>query len=151
MARPAKSTKLTRKHLTEEEKEAKEKAEEQLRGNGDNLTPQAYLTERQKEIFENIVAEMKAAGVLGNLDTFVLSQAAVTIDRMQSMEQQINENPLLLENGTFISTKDKYTKDFFRCCNELSLSPQSRAKIGNIAMNNQKEQADPLLAILGGD
>ncbi|NFE32060.1 phage terminase small subunit P27 family, partial [Clostridium botulinum] len=36
-------------------------------------------------------------------------------------------------------------------CNELSLSPQSRAKLGNLALNNKEEQEDPLLKALRED
>lgn len=49
-----------------------------------------------------------------------------------------------------LAAKDKYTKDFFRCCNELSLSPQSRAKLGNINLQVKQQQEDPLLKVLAG-
>jgi phage terminase small subunit len=41
-------------------------------------------------------------------------------------------------------------KEFFRCCNELSLSPQSRAKLASINVNAEINKEDPLLRILGG-
>ena len=50
-----------------------------------------------------------------------------------------------------MSTKEKYTKDFFRCCNELCLSPQSRAKIANISSQNNAYADDLLLRALRGD
>ena len=43
-------------------------------------------------------------------------------------------------------SKEKYTKDFFRCCNELCLSPQSRAKLANL--NVQAQEEDPLMKAL---
>ena len=49
-----------------------------------------------------------------------------------------------------MSAKDKYTKDLFRCTNELSLSPQSRAKIANINLQSDQEKTDPLLKLLAG-
>ena len=49
-----------------------------------------------------------------------------------------------------MSAKDKYTKDLFRCCSELSLSPQSRAKLGNINVQASKDNEDPLLKVLRG-
>ena len=49
-----------------------------------------------------------------------------------------------------MTTKSEYTKDFFRCCNELSLSPQSRAKLGNINLQAEQEKQDPLLQVLAG-
>ena len=50
-----------------------------------------------------------------------------------------------------MSSKDKYTKDFFRCCNELSLSPQARAKIGSLALQAKEKEEDPLIKALKGD
>ena len=50
-----------------------------------------------------------------------------------------------------LTIKDKYTKDLLRGCNELSLSPQSRAKLGNLALNNKEKDNDALLKILGED
>ena len=48
-----------------------------------------------------------------------------------------------------MSAKDKYTKSFFRCCNELCLSPQSRAKMANI--NLQGKEDSPLIKLLNDD
>ena len=48
-----------------------------------------------------------------------------------------------------MNAKDKYSKDLYRCCNELSLSPQSRAKIANI--NTQSKEDDLLLKALTED
>jgi phage terminase small subunit len=47
-----------------------------------------------------------------------------------------------------MTAKDKYTKDFFRCCNELSLSPQARAKLSISNVNAMKESKNPLLDAL---
>lgn len=49
-----------------------------------------------------------------------------------------------------MSTKDKYQKDFLRCCSELSLSPQSRAKLGNLKIQSKQNSNDPVLQALGG-
>ena len=46
--------------------------------------------------------------------------------------------------------KSNYMKEFFRLCNELSLSPQSRAKLANINVGVEKEKQDPLLKIIQG-
>ena len=45
-----------------------------------------------------------------------------------------------------MSAKDKYTKDLYRCCSELSLSPQSRAKLANINISVKNE--NPLIKLL---
>ena len=62
-------------------------------------------------------------------------------------------NILLDEEGkpsAYAKLKSNYMKEFFRLCNELSLSPQSRAKLANINVGVEKEQQDPLLRIIQG-
>ena len=49
-----------------------------------------------------------------------------------------------------MNAKDKYTKDLYRTCNELSLSPQSRAKLANINVQANQQEEDPLLNLLKG-
>ena len=44
-----------------------------------------------------------------------------------------------------------YDSDFYRCCNELSLSPQSRAKISNLNLQAKEDSQDLLLQALAGD
>jgi phage terminase small subunit len=91
---------------------------------------------------------MKEADILGNLDVYVLTTASIAIDRLAKMEQDINENEKLLFDTHFMQAKDKYTKDFFRCCNELSLSPQARAKLSIANVSAMKESKNPLLDAL---
>jgi len=121
-----------------------------LRGGTDKISPPKHLNARQKKIFKYIVKELEASQILGNLDIYVLSQAAIAIDRLQEIEKMINEDTTRMFDKEVLAAKDKYTKDFFRCCNELSLSPQSRAKLGNINLQVKQQQEDPLLKVLAG-
>jgi P27 family predicted phage terminase small subunit len=149
MARPSKSVELNSKHLTNEEKTRRRDGEEKLKGNNDKLRPPKYLTITQKKIFKYILENLSASGILGNLDVYVLTNCAIAIDRIQMMETEINGNNQLLNCKTFMASKDKYSKDFFRYCNELCLSPQSRAKLANI--NVKANEVDPLLEVLSSD
>ena len=146
MGRPAMSAKVTAKHLSDAEMKSKLAAEERLRGKADRLRPPKYLTASQKKIFRFIVSELQESGVLGNLDVYVLAECSIALDRMQEIESRINQDPVQLSNDKLLQAKDRYTKSFFRCCNELCLSPQSRAKIGNINLTAAEE--NPLLKIL---
>jgi P27 family predicted phage terminase small subunit len=150
MARPSKSVKTMSKNLTKEEKMIRVETEERLRGGTDKISPPKHLNARQKKIFKYIVKELEASQILGNLDIYVLSQAAIAIDRLQEIEKMINEDTTRMFDKEVLAAKDKYTKDFFRCCNELSLSPQSRAKLGNINLQVKQQQEDPLLKVLAG-
>ncbi|MDE6500787.1 MAG: P27 family phage terminase small subunit [Ruminococcus sp.] len=145
MARPAMSANVTAKHLTNEEKNSRLETETKLKGSSDRLKPSAHLTVSQRKIFKFIVSNLEQSGILSNLDNYVLSECSICIDRMQYIEKQVNDNPELLTDTSIMSTKDRYTKAFFRYCNELCLSPQARAKIANI--NLQKEE-NPLMELL---
>lgn len=149
MARPAMSTKVTSKHLTNDEKNTRIEIENKLKGSVDKLKPPSYLTSSQKNIFKFIVKNLESSGILGNLDVFVLSECSICIDRMQSIEKRINDEPELLSNSSLIATKDRYAKNFQRYCNELCLSPQARAKIANL--NLQADDKNPLLEGLLND
>lgn len=150
LARPCKSAKvLTDSSQTKDEIEERIDFEDKLKGKNDNLIPPKYLTEQQKFIFNFIIEELKASGILGNLDVYMLTKGSIAIDRIQWLESKVNKNLSLTFNKDFISTKKAYDADFYRCCNELSLSPQSRAKLSNINLQAKTNEEDPLLKILG--
>jgi P27 family predicted phage terminase small subunit len=150
MARPSKSVKVQADGYSKEKIATKLDAEEKLRGNGEQIKPSSHLDSSQKKIFHKIVDELKASEILGNLDVYILDTCAIAIDRLQEIELLINNDIDNLINKSLMSAKDKYTKDFFKCCQELCLSPQSRAKIGNANIQANEEENDPLLKILRG-
>lgn len=146
MARPSLSAKVTAKNLTNAEKTARIETEERLRGNADNIKPLPHLNAAQVEMFNFIVGELEKSDMLSNLDAMVLSDCAICIDRLAEIEKTMNDEPEKRFDGALIRARTTYSKDFQRYCNELCLSPQSRAKIANI--NMQKETRNPLLDIL---
>lgn len=148
--RPSKNVNVQSSHLTKAEKRIRQEAEERLKGASDKIKPSNRLNANQKKIFNYIVNELEASKLLGNLDTFLLESGAIAIDRLQNIEKKINEDFDMIFSRELMSAKEKYTKDFFKVCNELSLSPQSRAKFGIITANKQEEEVDPLLQVLKG-
>lgn len=152
MARPCKSAKvLTECSQTKEEIDSRIEKEEVIRGKADKLTPSMELTESQLYLFNFIVEELKASEILSNLDIFLLTKAAIAIDRLHYIEGIVNKNPKALFNKEIMSKKDSYDKDFYRCCNELCLSPQSRAKIANININTKNAEEDAVVKALRGE
>lgn len=149
MGRPSMNVSVMSKHLTKEEKMRRIERENVSKGDRDKIFPLPYLSDKQVEIFNYIVDELEESEILGNLDVFILSTCAISIDRLQEIESKINEKFSIISNNTIMAAKDKYSKDFYRCCNELSLSPQSRAKLAN--MNQNKKDDDPLLNALKDD
>ena len=152
MARPCKSAKvLTECSQTKQEISDRINKEESIRGKGDNIVPSQELTENQLYLFNFIIGELKESGILSNLDRFLLTKCAISIDTLQGIEDMINKKPALMFNKDIKSTKDSYDKDFYRCCNELCLSPQSRAKIANINLSKQSAEEDPVVKALRGE
>ena len=147
MARPAKSAKvLTDKSQTKAEIAARIDFENKLGGGDDSIKPPKHLTAVQKKIFRNVVALLKPSGVLQNTDVDIIAEYAFTLERKNAVETLLSESPADKDLMTAYNT---YSKNFFRCCNELSLSPQSRAKIANAAMQASDGTAE-LLEILRG-
>lgn len=148
MARPAKPVALNSKHLTKQEYSERERLENKIRGDKTKIICPSDLSPDQKKIFKRIVKELGNSDILGSLDTYLLRQTAIAIDRLQAIEAMINEDSRLLFNAKLMASKEKYSKEFFRCCNELGLSPQSRAKFANLLATKTE---DPLLAALAAD
>lgn len=148
LARPSKSVDTMSKNFTKEEYAQRKEQESRLKGNDDHIFPSEYLTPSQKEIFTYIVDELQSSGILSNLDVFVLDTCSIAIDRLQWIESVINRDVNQMLNRELMSAKEKYTKDLYRTANELSLSPQSRAKLGNINIQKKQEEGDPLLNAL---
>jgi len=148
MARPTKAVATKTGSMTKAEIKARQEQEVKLKGKSENILPSQYLNDHQKELFNYIVDELQASGILSNLDVFALETCVIAIDRLQNIETMINQDFELLRDKQLMASKDKYTKDLFRTVNELSLSPQSRAKLGNLNIQKKAESEDPLLKAL---
>lgn len=149
MARPAKSIKTQSRHNTKADIKEREEAENRLKGDT-NIEAPAHLTENQKSIFEYIkdVLGSEGADILGRLDVFVLSQTAIALDRLQTLDTIINHDSTLIIDKDTVSARKAYVQEFNRFCNELCLSPQARAKIGSLNLSKKKEKEDPILQLL---
>lgn len=148
MARPTKAVELRTGHVTKEELKNRKEAEEKLKGNDDKLEPSKYLTAKQKKIFNFIVNEMSVSGIVGNLDVYVLNNCAIAIDRLNTLEEEANKNPALIYDDKFLKARKEYTSTFNKSCQELCLSPASRAKMGNMTVQKQQTNNDPVLNAL---
>ena len=150
MARPAKSVKTISKNLTNNEKLKREIAEELMQGDCSQLIPPDYLTESQIKIFNFIVNNLEESKILGSIDLYVLSQGAITIDRLINIEEYINCHSDAMFDTKLMATQDRLFKQFARICNELLLSPQSRAKI-SISVAEKTENKKTIMDLLNED
>ncbi|MBU3146624.1 P27 family phage terminase small subunit [Clostridium sp. CF012] len=153
MGRPTKpAIVLAECSQTKEEIQNRIDNEEKLKGNSDKIDPPDYLNNNQVDLFNYIKNELEASKLLSNLDIFILAKCAIAISRLQYIEKKVNDNPRLLSvQNTLMSNKKNYDADFFRCCNELSLSPAARAKLGNINLSAEIDKEDPVKKALRGD
>lgn len=152
MARPAKSVNVQSGEMRIDTAQERREIENKLKGDSAvEVKPAFELNERQTAIFDRIRRMFDKVGLLGELDCYVLTEAAVVIDRLNQIEKHLNERPDLLYDRDICNTRKEYMQNFFRICNELSLSPQSRAKMGIIASNKDSEDSDPILRIFGSE
>ena len=150
MGRPAKSITTKTGKIGKEQIEQRNEMENILKGQDDKLKPSEILNDRQVEIFKYILTELKRSKILGNLDIYVLNQTAICIEKLEKIDTMMNQGFDFFQNKDLIKAKDLFMKQFFRCCNELCLSPQARAKlsISNIPNDDKKKT---LSDILGDD
>ena len=151
MGRPAKSIETQSGHVNSGVTDARRKTEAELKGSVATVEPSFDISENQRQIFERIRNMFEKIDLLGELDGYVLTEAAVIIDRLQEIDKRINEQPDLLFDRDVCNTRKEYMQNFFRICNELSLSPQSRAKMGILAAGRDKRDNDPILRIFGSE
>lgn len=150
MARPAKPIELQSRHNTKSDIQKRKEVQDLLKGNAADLQHPFPLTDSQQEIFDLLVDAYRKADVLGELDSYIIAEGAVVIDRLREIEGRINENPDLMFQDSVRNTRKEYAANFFRICNELGLSPQSRAKLGSLAVKKDQEDNDPILKIFRG-
>lgn len=150
MARPSKAVGANNKHLTKAEKDTRAKVEKTLKG-GDDLTPPSYLTKSQVEVYNFILGQLEESKLLGQIDVFILSRAAVIIDRLKYMDQRAAEDPDLLFDNSFRLAQSQASTEFFRCCNELCLSPQARAKLSISAVKSQEPKKKTLMDLINAE
>ena len=151
MARPAKSIDVQSGGISSETAQERRDIENKLKGESSEVVPTFELSERQTEIFNRIKSMFDKVGLLGELDCYVLTEGAVVIDRLNQIEEHLNEHPDLLFDREICNTRKEYMQNFFRICNELSLSPQSRAKMGILAAGRDKQESDPIFKLFGGE
>lgn len=156
MARHSKPTSLSTGKIGKEELEKRKNQEEKLKGNDDLVyEPPKHLSKKEKELYSFLVEELRASGILNNLDMTMLETTVDAIIRMKESNKLIEKYGLIVEktdgslqrNPASTIYKD-YNAIFNKCCMELGLSPSARARLSVINVNAQKESEDPVLKIL---
>lgn len=136
------------KNLTKEEYQARKEQETRLKGSSDNILPSEYLNDEQKEMFNNLVDNLRASDILSNSDVPLIDNFVIAVWNIERINSITNRDPDQVFNKDLISARKHYMEDFKRLSNELGLSPQSRAKLGNINTKTKDDEKDPLLNAL---
>jgi phage terminase small subunit len=150
MGRASKSVELSSKKFTKEEIAIRKEVQETLKGEGTLPQPSDRLNANQRKIFRHIVKHLADSKVLSTLDEFIFEKGVIAIDRLQNIEKIINQDFERIYDKDLMQAKSKYTPDFDRFVTEACLSPQARAKMGLLALNQKKAESDPLLKVLKG-
>ena len=150
VGRPAKSVATKTGQITKAEEAGRAAVENMLKG-GDDLTPPEYLTDSQREIYNFILSQLEESKMLGQLDVFILSRAAVAIDRIEYLDKCASKDPDMLFSNPFRQAQAQASTEFFRCCNELCRSPQSRAKLSISAVKSQEPKKKTLMELINGE
>ena len=148
MPRPAKPIELQTCHNTKSDIQKRKFMQNSLKGDNACIVPPYRLSDSQLNIFNKIRDVYNKVDLIGELDIYTLAECAVVIDRLQVLEMMINDNPDLLTDKDIMSIRKGYTQDYYRLCNELGLSPQSRAKLGSLSLQKDKQNNDKLLTLL---
>lgn len=149
MARPAKPVGMTDGHRTKKEIAERTTAEKTLKGKPVSV-PQG-LTDSQKKICRHIISELKASEILCSLDKYVLEQCCVAADCLHRINEMINSCDEGMCNKLLLSAKKEHERTFFRCCSELCLSPQARAKIAAANAAAKDDSLNAIKEILAGN
>ncbi len=146
MARPTISAKLTNKHQSKFEKAIRIEAENRLRGNSFDDTVPEEFDPAETRAYIWLCEVLKPADILGEPDRETMKLTAITIARLERLDQMIREKPALLFQKDYCRIRNGYITQYFHFCKELCLSPGARSKIGSLAKKQKKE--DPLITVL---
>ncbi|KRE33420.1 phage terminase small subunit P27 family [Paenibacillus sp. Soil724D2] len=148
MGRPNMALSVTSKHLTKAEIAERTEQETLLKGDANDIRPSHYLTERQVDMFDNLVSELEASGILSNLDSDNLSQYVFALDQLQTLNDMINRNPENMFDKGMLTARSQLVKECQAYSTAFNLTPQARAKMGSNTIKAKEKKEDPLLAAL---
>jgi len=148
---------------TSEVLKLKYEQEQRLKGKTDllNIIPE-YLDELAKEYYQFLVSELEVSNLLGNLDVPILEQAADCLSKMRYCDNILKQDGIIIEmpdrygnlqprEHPAVGTKQKYLTQFRFLCNQLGLSPASRAALVGLKIQKKEKDNDPLLKVLEQD
>ena len=147
MARPTTSAKLSRGHLTKTKKAIRVEIENRMKGGAFDETVPAEFTVDEAKAYMWLCSVLAPADILGEPDRETVKLAAITLSRINQLDDLIRKQPELLTDKDVNAIRKTYIDQYGRFCKELCLSPGARSKIGSL-MANSKKAEDPLIKVL---
>ena len=153
---------ICKKGNSESKEQLRQRAEleNRLKGNDDAIykIPE-HLSKSEQIYYSFLIEEMKELNILSNLDTFLLEQTANCLHIMRQCDDNIRINGILVQKiDRFGNIEDKpnpaikikldYQTKYATLCNQLGLSPASRATLAGRQAEVKAEEADPLVQAL---
>ncbi|MGL5190845.1 MAG: phage terminase small subunit P27 family [Cetobacterium sp.] len=129
------------KHLTKAEIETRKRKEEELdKLANDKIKPPAWLSNRAKKIFKDIVKELEPISLLVNVDNYNLAVLSDAIDNFinatldiqskgQTEEIELKGGATSTQANPSVSIQLKYSEVIRKISADFALTPQARLKI----------------------
>ena len=146
MTRPTMPVKLIRGGMTKETKYLRQQTEDRLRGAAFVPEIPEYFTPAEVAAYTWLYSILGPADILGAADRETVRLMAVTIARMDKIDQLIRDDTELLINKDVNRIRSAYVSQYFQLCKELCLTPSARSKVG--AMAKRQKTDDPLIKVL---
>lgn len=147
MGRPAKSINLhaisgNKAKLSKETIKKRKQAEEQMTFKDDAIEAPSFLSDRGKEIFENLLVEFQYTQILKNVDSQMLGLYCDAMDRYITIKEQIDHDGLMPfgKPHQLLSHQDKAFERAMKVAGRFGLSPSDRAKLALNMVNKVKEE-----------
>ena len=148
MARPTTSAKLIKGAMTKNNKAIRLAVENRFRGDRYDETVPEEFDDEETRAYLWLCEVLRPADVLGEPDRHTMKLAAITIARLERLDQMAREDPDLLLDKYYNGARNGYISQYLKFCQQLCLSPGARAKVGSL-VKNQKAAEDPLIKVLG--
>lgn len=144
------------------EKKHRQEIEEALKGADDKVFKvPAYLTKDEKLYYKFLIDNLEISGLLCNLDIPLLEQTSNCLYVMRQCDDAIRKEGILIQSfdkygnekliqNPAIKVKLDFMTKYNQLCNQLGLSPSSRASLAGKQIDAQQESEDPVLKLLRG-
>lgn len=143
----------------------RQEIEASLKGNDDKIgEAPKYFSKEEKIYYDFLVEELKhLEGIISNIDAPLLHQVATILNILRLADEDIRKNGILIKTydkfgnektvpNPSLKIKIDFNTKYLALCNQLPLSPSSRASLASKKLNDKENspENDPVLRLLQG-